>query len=43
MNLDTNAPIRQRIDALYRAESRRVFASAARLLNDFCQVFVFSS
>jgi RNA polymerase sigma-70 factor (ECF subfamily) len=36
--IDTNddtAAIRDRIDELYRSESRRVFASLVRLLNDF--------
>lgn len=32
---DASATIRDRIDDLYRSESRRVFASLVRLLNDF--------
>jgi len=35
MSNDASAEIRDRIDALYRSESRRVFASLVRLLNDF--------
>lgn len=35
MNLAASATIRDRIDELYRSESRRVFASLVRLLNDF--------
>src|SRR5580693_8146339 len=35
MKLDSPATIRERIDELYRSESRRVFASLVRLLNDF--------
>ncbi len=35
MKEDVSATIRDRIDDLYRAESRRVFASLIRLLNDF--------
>jgi RNA polymerase sigma-70 factor (ECF subfamily) len=35
MKLDASAAIRDRIDELYRSESRRVFASLVRLLNDF--------
>jgi RNA polymerase sigma-70 factor, ECF subfamily len=35
MHYDTSATIRDRIDDLYRSESRRVFASLVRLLNDF--------
>jgi Sigma-70 region 2 len=35
MKLDTSVTIRDRIDELYRSESRRVFASLVRLLNDF--------
>ncbi|MES2788847.1 MAG: RNA polymerase sigma factor [Planctomycetota bacterium] len=33
--MQSDATIRDRIDDLYRAESRRVFASLVRLLNDF--------
>lgn len=32
---DASATIRDRVDVLYRSESRRVFASLVRLLNDF--------
>ena len=35
MNLDASVSIRDRIDDLYRSDSRRVFASLVRLLNDF--------
>jgi RNA polymerase sigma-70 factor, ECF subfamily len=35
MKYDATATIRDRIDDLYRSESRRVFASLVRLLNDF--------
>jgi RNA polymerase sigma-70 factor, ECF subfamily len=35
MKYDSPATIRARIDDLYRSESRRVFASLVRLLNDF--------
>jgi len=35
MNHDATATIRDRIDDLYRSESRRVFASLVRLLDDF--------
>ena len=35
MNLDASVTIRDRIDDLYRSDSRRVFASLVRLLNDF--------
>jgi RNA polymerase sigma factor (sigma-70 family) len=35
MKYDARATIRDRIDDLYRSESRRVFASLVRLLNDF--------
>lgn len=35
MKLDASATIRDRIDELYRSESRRVFASLVRILNDF--------
>ena len=35
MKYDTSATIRDQIDELYRSESRRVFASLVRLLNDF--------
>jgi len=35
MNSDVQTTIHDRIDALYRSESRRVFASLVRLLNDF--------
>src|SRR5262245_55394681 len=35
MKLDASATIRDRIDDLYRSESRRVFASLVRLLKDF--------
>ena len=35
MNCDTAATIREQIDDHYRTESRRVFASLVRLLNDF--------
>ncbi|MCX5662077.1 MAG: RNA polymerase sigma factor [Planctomycetota bacterium] len=35
MNSDAPATIRSQIDGLYRSESRRVFASLVRLLNDF--------
>ena len=35
MNLDASVTIRDRIDDLYRTDSRRVFASLVRLLNDF--------
>src|SRR5262249_16747738 len=35
MKLDASATIRDRIDELYHSESRRVFASLVRLLNDF--------
>ena len=35
MKLDASVTIRDRIDDLYRSESRRVFASLVRLLNDF--------
>jgi RNA polymerase sigma-70 factor (ECF subfamily) len=35
MKFDAAATIREQIDELYRSESRRVFASLVRLLNDF--------
>ncbi len=35
MHHDGSAALRERIDELYRSESRRVFASLVRLLNDF--------
>jgi RNA polymerase sigma-70 factor, ECF subfamily len=35
MKLDVLAKTRDQIDGLYRSESRRVFASLVRLLNDF--------
>src|ERR1700677_4825365 len=35
MKYDSPATIRARIDDLYRSESRRVFASLVRMLNDF--------
>ncbi len=35
MNEDEPAHIRERVDGLYRAESRRVFATLVRLLGDF--------
>jgi RNA polymerase sigma-70 factor (ECF subfamily) len=35
MNGDASPTIRDQVDALYRAESRRVFASLVRALNDF--------
>src|ERR1700731_3400060 len=35
MKFDAAATIRDQIDDLYRSESRRVFASLVRLLNDF--------
>src|SRR5271163_2246605 len=35
MKLDAPATIRDRIDDLYRSDSRRVFASLVRLLKDF--------
>lgn len=35
MKCDTSATIREQIDDHYRTESRRVFASLVRLLNDF--------
>src|SRR3984957_12705948 len=35
MQLDASVTIRDRIDDLYRTDSRRVFASLVRLLNDF--------
>ena len=35
MKLDASVTIRDRIDDLYRTDSRRVFASLVRLLNDF--------
>lgn len=35
VNCDASGTIRDRIDELYRSESRRVFASLVRLLNDF--------
>jgi RNA polymerase sigma-70 factor (ECF subfamily) len=35
MKLDVSTAIRDQIDELYRSESRRVFASLVRLLNDF--------
>jgi RNA polymerase sigma-70 factor (ECF subfamily) len=35
MKLDASVTIRDRIDDLYRSDSRRVFASLVRLLNDF--------
>jgi RNA polymerase sigma-70 factor, ECF subfamily len=35
MKLDASVTIRDRIDELYRTESRRVFASLVRILNDF--------
>jgi RNA polymerase sigma-70 factor (ECF subfamily) len=35
MKLDASMTIRQQVDDLYRSDSRRVFASLVRLLNDF--------
>ncbi len=35
MKFDASVTIRDQIDELYRTESRRVFASLVRLLNDF--------
>jgi RNA polymerase sigma-70 factor, ECF subfamily len=35
MKLDASVTVRDRIDDLYRSDSRRVFASLVRLLNDF--------
>src|ERR1700752_5099848 len=35
MKLDASITIRDQIDDLYRSDSRRVFASLVRLLNDF--------
>ena len=35
MELDASVTIRDRIDELYRSDSRRVFASLVRLLKDF--------
>ena len=35
MTLDDSVTIRDRIDDLYRSDSRRVFASLVRLLKDF--------
>ncbi len=35
MKLDASVTIRDRIDDLYRSDSRRVFASLVRLLKDF--------
>ncbi len=35
INLNASVTIRDRIDDLYRSDSRRVFASLVRLLNDF--------
>jgi RNA polymerase sigma-70 factor (ECF subfamily) len=35
MKFDAAATVREQIDELYRSESRRVFASLVRLLNDF--------
>lgn len=35
MTLDNSAAVRARIDELYRNQSRKVFASLVRLLNDF--------
>src|SRR3954454_18501987 len=35
MNLNASVTIRDRIDDLYRSDSRRVFASLVRLLHDF--------
>src|SRR5688500_16103748 len=35
MPLDTAEGIRERVDAVYRAESRRVLATLIRLLGDF--------
>src|SRR5580704_14438746 len=35
MKLDASITIRDRIDDLYRSDSRRVFASLIRLLRDF--------
>ncbi len=35
MNLNASVTIRDQIDDLYRSDSRRVFASLVRLLNDF--------
>src|ERR1700722_16357725 len=32
---DTNARAREKVDAVYRSESRRVFATLVRLLGDF--------
>ncbi len=35
MSKDSDDPIRERVDAVYRAESRRVFATLIRLIGDF--------
>lgn len=35
MSKDADDPIRERVDALYRVESRRVFATLIRLIGDF--------
>ena len=35
MSTDTAERVRERVDAVYRAESRRVFATLVRLLGDF--------
>ena len=35
MNHDTHAPLREAVAAVYRTESRRVFATLVRLLGDF--------
>src|SRR3982751_2779987 len=37
MNQDTDEQLRQLVDDVYRAESRRVFATLIRLLGDFDQ------
>ena len=34
MNHETNTPLREAVGAIYRAESRRVFATLVRLLGD---------
>jgi RNA polymerase sigma-70 factor (ECF subfamily) len=35
MSKDADDPIRERVDAVYRAESRRIFANLIRLIGDF--------
>jgi RNA polymerase sigma-70 factor, ECF subfamily len=35
MNQQTAEPIRSQVDAIYRTESRRVFATLIRLIGDF--------